>query len=64
MGAAIVVENHNHHVPYVYSRLHFNPLCFLQYEDKLLPPEKWENVSRGNSRDSLFCVSDLKSTEL
>ena len=43
MGAAIVVGGH--YVPDVYSRVHFNPLCFLQYENQSQSPEQWENVS-------------------
>ena len=43
MGAAIVVEVHR--VPKVYSKLLFNPLCFLHYENASQPPEQWENVS-------------------
>ena len=42
-GAAIVVDSH--YVPDVYSRLHFNPLCFLQYENQSQSPQQWENVS-------------------
>ena len=42
-GAAIVVDSH--YVPDVYSRLQFNPLCFLQYENRSQSPKQWENVS-------------------
>ena len=42
MGAAIVVDSR--YVPSVYSRLQFNPLCFIQYENATLFPEEWKNV--------------------
>ena len=43
MGAAIVVDSRN--VPNVYSRLQFNPLCFLLYENPSQSPEQWKNVN-------------------
>ena len=63
MGAAIIVDSRN--VPNVYSRLRFNPLCFLLYENPSQSPEQWKNVnisvvclhtsSSYNQKISLYC---------
>ena len=45
LGAALVGDTL--FVPSVVSRLAYNPLCFLLYEDYLLPPDEWENVSNA-----------------
>ena len=45
LGAALVGDTL--FVPSVVSRLAYNPLCFLLYEDNLLPPDEWENVSNA-----------------
>ena len=42
-GAAVVVDTIL--VPDAYSRLLFNPLCFILYENSSQSPEQWENVS-------------------
>ena len=54
MGAAIVVDSR--YVPDVYSRLEFNPLCFLLYEDPSQSPEQWENVNINTMHEiPLYC---------
>ena len=42
VGAAISVESQD--VPDVLSKLLFNPLCFLRYEEPTKPPDSWEDV--------------------
>jgi len=47
MGAAVVVDTNL--TPGVYSRLLYNPLCFILYENASQSPEQWENVSYKNT---------------
>ena len=42
LGAAMVGDTL--FVPSVVSRLAYNPLCMLRYENDRLPPDEWENV--------------------
>ncbi len=44
LGAALVVDTHTG-VPDVQSKLAYNPLCVLLYEDPSRQPDHWENVS-------------------
>lgn len=41
-GAAISVESQQ--VTQALSRLFYNPLCFLLYEDPLVSPDEWSDV--------------------
>ena len=42
VGAAISVESQD--VPDELSKLLYNPLCFLRYENATIPPDSWEDV--------------------
>ena len=42
LGAAISVESQQ--VTKVLSRLFYNPLCFLLYEEPLVSPDEWSGV--------------------
>ena len=42
VGAAISIESEP--VPDVYSKLVYNPLCFLRYEDYIVAPDDWDDV--------------------
>ena len=43
LGAAVVGDTL--FVPSVVSRLIYNPLCMIRYENDRLPPDEWENVN-------------------
>lgn len=43
IGAALNVEAQE--FSEVLSKLLYNPLCFLQYEDPRVPPDDWQDVS-------------------
>lgn len=52
LGAALVGDTL--FVPSVVSRLAFNPLCLMFYEDFFIPPNEWENVSLISSPTGLY----------
>ena len=42
-GAAVVVSS-RYVIPSVFENSYFNPLCFLQYYNSVVPPSEWYQV--------------------
>ena len=54
LGAAMVGDTL--FVPSVISRLTYNPLCMMRYENDRLPPDGWENVRTDLEFFSLYLL--------
>jgi len=44
LGAAIVVETAT--VLPFFTKNYYNPLCFIQYDNTLIPPVSWDEVCK------------------
>ena len=42
-GAGMVVSS-KYVIPSVFENNYFNPLCFLQYYNPIIPPNQWKEV--------------------
>ena len=58
VGAAISVESQK--ISDVFSKLLFNPLCFLRYEDPKKAPDSWEDARIATWVELLLLVSRLR----
>jgi len=51
LGAAVVVETGNFSLK-AFSRIYYNPLCFLQYFSEITPPDEFNRVIQL----TIYCI--------